>query len=344
MADDECAICMCEKATIALPCHHHACKDCATAAFKEDIEKGKVPVECFECKEEVPLDTILDVLKDHPTLVDKIHRFGLSRALQRDPNVRFCPQANCNYAVILSRAVGKKRLVKCDCCHESFCIKCREPAHQGTCSFHDEENTKPCPKCNSPIYKEDDASCNAVYCTICQTEFCWLCGAVLGLHGMNHFFGLQGCTMYGKQRWSMDRVRRHRRWSPVAYPAAVAAAAVATPLLYLGLPVAMGMEENRNCKTSGIKRGKRIARVAGISTATAVFMAPAMAIGLAALVVRGAVFSYVQVPAEEAAGLVKRSARRRRARRNAVQALNETDPEPVDANVAVAEITAESTA
>ena len=100
----------------------------------------------FECKEEVPLDILLDVLKDRPDLVDKIHRFGLSRALQRDPNARFCPQANCSYAVILSRKVGKKKLIKCDCCHESFCVKCREPAHEGTCSFHDDDTVKPCPQ------------------------------------------------------------------------------------------------------------------------------------------------------------------------------------------------------
>jgi hypothetical protein len=90
-----------------------------------------------------------------------------------------------------------------------------------------------------------------------RTEFCWLCGAVLGLHGMSHFFGLKGCTMYGKKRWSLDRIRRHRRWSPVAYPAAVVAAAVVTPLAYLALPVALGMEESRACKTSGVSRGKR---------------------------------------------------------------------------------------
>ena len=91
----------------------------------------------------------------------------------------------------------------------------------------------------------------------CRTEFCWLCGAVLGLHGMNHFFGLKGCTMYGSKRWSLDRVRRHRRWSPVAYPAVMVAAAVVTPIIYLGLPIAMAVEENRACKTSGMSRGKR---------------------------------------------------------------------------------------
>ena len=72
----------------------------------------------------------------------------------------------------------------------------------------------------------------------------------------------------------------------------------------------------------------RIARVAGLSTATAVFMAPAMAIGLTALVVRGAIFSYVQVPTEEAVGVVKRSAKRRRARRNAARLGSATEPEP----------------
>jgi hypothetical protein len=70
--------------------------------------------------------------------------------------------------------------------------------------------------------------------------------------------------------------------------------------------------------------------VAGISTATAVFMAPAMAVGLVAFVVRGALFSYVQVPVEEAAGVVKRSAKRRRDRRRAARepVVDASDLEP----------------
>eukprot|EP00730_Choanoeca_flexa_P016188 TRINITY_DN7598_c0_g1_i2.p1 TRINITY_DN7598_c0_g1~~TRINITY_DN7598_c0_g1_i2.p1 ORF type:complete len:403 (+),score=62.63 TRINITY_DN7598_c0_g1_i2:49-1257(+) len=339
MPAEECGICMCEDSTIHLPCGHSACQDCAVVAFRQDIVKGKVPVQCFGCKEEVPLEVLLTVLATYPDLVEKVHRYGLQRALQRDPNVRLCPHPNCPYAVILSRAVSKKREVKCECCHEGFCIKCRQPAHEGPCSFYDEDDVKPCPECNTHIYKEQDASCNAMYCTVCHTEFCWLCGAKLGVHGMSHFFGLRGCTMYGKERWSLDRIRRKRRWSPVVYPLGMAGAAVAAPLMIVALPVVMAAEDHRLTKTMDMTRKKRVARALGLGFGSAVILTPTIVVGLAGLAVRGAVFSYLQVPAEEGLGLAKRWTRRRRQRRAARrQALSNDLLVPAGPEVAVADL------
>jgi hypothetical protein len=115
-----------------------------------------------------------------------------------------------------------------------------------------------------------------------SVEFCWLCGQILGFHGMNHFFSLNGCTMYGTRRWDMARIkrfvgalgspgrclsiapnaglaRRYRRWSPLALPLVLGGAAVAMPFVILALPPAVASEEFRTARDQNVGRGARCA-------------------------------------------------------------------------------------
>ncbi|KAJ1662127.1 hypothetical protein IW140_004991 [Coemansia sp. RSA 1813] len=52
------------------------------------------------------------------------------------------------------------------------------------------DTSKPCPECKRPIYKTD--GCNHMKCSMCGTDFCYLCGAELEVERMYEHFNLNG--------------------------------------------------------------------------------------------------------------------------------------------------------
>ena len=73
---------------------------------------------------------------------------------------------------------------KCGLCSSSTCKDCHLEKKEGhicnkelvaTISFL-EEDTKPCPKCSTPIHKID--GCDQMWCTICHTAFSWRRGTI----------------------------------------------------------------------------------------------------------------------------------------------------------------------
>ena len=73
---------------------------------------------------------------------------------------------------------------KCGLCSTSFCKDCHLEKKEGhvcnkdlvaTISFL-EEDTKPCPKCSTPIHKID--GCDQMWCTMCHTAFSWRRGTI----------------------------------------------------------------------------------------------------------------------------------------------------------------------
>jgi len=65
----------------------------------------------------------------------------------------------------------------CGICKKEFCEKCHEEKHEGhVCDPNTvksikllKKDTKPCPKCNTMIYKID--GCSQMWCTMCHTTF-----------------------------------------------------------------------------------------------------------------------------------------------------------------------------
>jgi len=80
---------------------------------------------------------------------------------------------------------------QCGLCHCKVCSKCHvlKTSAVHTCNPDDLAtaeflmlDTKPCPKCATPIHKID--GCNQMWCTLCQTAFNWLSGKLV--HGSVH--------------------------------------------------------------------------------------------------------------------------------------------------------------
>lgn len=95
---------------------------------------------------------------------------------ERKEFIRHCPKNNCKGFLSSS--------LKCSICLNWACSKCREVIgskkdSEHTCNPEILENidclkkdTKPCPKCSSPIFKVN--GCNQIYCIECNTAFDWI--------------------------------------------------------------------------------------------------------------------------------------------------------------------------
>lgn len=91
-----------------------------------------------------------------------------------------CPYPDC-------RGLIEIITFQCGVCNGKICQRCRNPVRLGNphqCDDKDVEtlkllssDTKPCPKCLSPIYKID--GCDQMWCTKCQTPFNWGTGEIV---------------------------------------------------------------------------------------------------------------------------------------------------------------------
>ena len=91
-----------------------------------------------------------------------------------------CPQGDC-------RGFIEDKTFKCGICNTHVCDKCHviaPPPHAPhKCKKEDilsaqaiRSETKPCPKCMSPIWKV--SGCDQMFCTQCHTSFSWLTGKI----------------------------------------------------------------------------------------------------------------------------------------------------------------------
>lgn len=71
-----------------------------------------------------------------------------------------------------------------------------------TSEFLNRFNMKRCPSCRILIIKIEDGSCNHMTCSVCGTQFCWLC---IKKTSELHYLSPTGCTFFGKRQWSKKK-------------------------------------------------------------------------------------------------------------------------------------------
>lgn len=97
------------------------------------------------------------------------------------------------------------------------------------------EDIKECPVCSSRIIKMNDGSCNHMTCSICETNFCWLCMKEIS---DLHYFSPSGCTFWGKKPWSRKKKLLWRLGMLVGAPICIVfIAGIAVPAIVIGIPV-----------------------------------------------------------------------------------------------------------
>ena len=169
------------------------------------ISESRTNITCPECSEYFYPNEIKSILDDND-IWSKYEEFSLRRILVSDPDCRWCPAPDCGFAVIAAGCASCPR-IHCERpgCNTDFCYHCKQVWHPNqTCDaarisrsiaisnntstnesstsqavqlFQDlgSEQIKMCPRCAALIIKVDDGSCNHMVCSVCSTEFCWLC-------------------------------------------------------------------------------------------------------------------------------------------------------------------------
>ncbi|PRQ27176.1 putative transcription factor interactor and regulator CCHC(Zn) family [Rosa chinensis] len=185
-------------------CGHPFCKDCWTGYISTSINDGPgcLMLRCPEpsCTAAVDLDLIRNVLKNqHDHEIERYKRYLLRSYVEKHKQMKWCPAPDCEYAVKVfdEDLTGNGSCYDVSCsCSNSFCWNCVEEVHSpvqcdtvGKWILKNKDdsqnaqwivvNTKPCPKCKTPIEKNN--GCNHMRCSPpCGHHFCWLCLGPLG--------------------------------------------------------------------------------------------------------------------------------------------------------------------
>jgi len=229
----ECPVCYdelpAEDFVAHLDCGHGFCQDCwedQVTAYTED-GLAALNMSCLQngCNLAVTATDVKKILlngqdeipEDTQWVWKRYHRLQLKNFVDKCPNMGYCPKPGCE--IVHSYVKGMRRDLSCSCGHQ-FCWRCNNIAHN-PCScdeisnwerkYNDEAedvkwikaHTKPCPKCKTPIEKND--GCMHMTCGSalgCGYEFCWLCMADWKkVHNRGAQGGYYRCTIYeeGKQ-------------------------------------------------------------------------------------------------------------------------------------------------
>ena len=217
-------------------------------------------ITCPECTELVHPNDIRMILNDESYTL-KYEKFMLRRVLVAEPDARWCPAPDCGFVIIASGCAGCPKL-QCHRpgCDTDFCYHCKQQWHPNqTCDAaraqrsmgrrgsadeldggHHPKDTdiKPCPTCKVLIIKMDDGSCNHMTCSVCGTEFCWLCMKQIS---DLHYLSPSGCTFWGKKPWSRKKKILWQLGMLVGAPVGIALiAGIAVPAIVIGIPVWVG--------------------------------------------------------------------------------------------------------
>ncbi|XP_062005704.1 probable E3 ubiquitin-protein ligase ARI8 [Rosa rugosa] len=204
---------------LSTSCGHPYCRDCWEGYISTSIcDSGPacLMLRCPEpsCKAAVGPELIENVLvvTGKKAEYDKYKHYLLRSYVEHNrKKIRWCPAPDCKYAIKFDAPDRMSSYdVSCLCSH-SYCWNCEEENHRPVfCetvkkwilkNADDSQNgqwimvnTKPCPKCNRSI--EKNQGCNHMTCTApCRFQFCWYC---LGPYGTCH------CNAFNRRATDMS--------------------------------------------------------------------------------------------------------------------------------------------
>jgi len=125
----ECQICLLPlpKNSKQLECGHSSCDNCLIKYLKTEISESRVSITCPECPTLLHPNRIQELLSDDPQCLAKYEEFIVRKVLVTDPDTRYCPSPDCNYAVIATNC-SKCPVLKCgrEKCGTYFCYNCQK--------------------------------------------------------------------------------------------------------------------------------------------------------------------------------------------------------------------------
>ncbi|XP_055375853.1 E3 ubiquitin-protein ligase RNF19B-like [Condylostylus longicornis] len=282
-------------------CKHTACRNCLERYLKNEINESRTDIACPQCSEAMHPSDIETLLKNYSDVITKYEDFMVRRFLLTDPDSRWCPAPDCSFAIIATGCASCPR-IRCQRpgCGLHFCYHCKAEWHPDqTCDaarasrqspsaqlptgkiispdiqHRNGDDIKPCPRCQVLIVKMDDGTCNHMVCSICGSEFCWLCMKEIS---DLHYLSPSGCTFWGKKPWSRKKKLMWQLGTLVGAPLGIAlVAGIAVPAMIIGIPVWVGKKIFTRYKSS-TKHRRNCAVVGGVLAS--IFVSPILA-GLA---------------------------------------------------------------
>lgn len=124
----------------------------------------------------------------------KMLRFGKRITLPSKPII--LQKSNYTFPCPVTDCRGFVTYGKCGTCNINVCMTCHEKSdHDHKCDdnivqniIEISNNTKPCPKCTTPINKT--FGCNHMFCTNCRTHFDWETGTIMNNSSNHHYINL----------------------------------------------------------------------------------------------------------------------------------------------------------
>ncbi|KAJ8904985.1 hypothetical protein NDN08_001497 [Rhodosorus marinus] len=285
-------------------CSHKLCQECAEQYFDAAIKNRDLPLRCVipDCGCTYERQQVEHVLgKDD---LSKYEAILLLNYLESDPNVRFCPVADCPFAVI---GTPDDPVIECGVCGGSFCFTCRNSWAEGhkCVLFEGVDSVKACPNCNIPIQKLQDNSCNKMVCPQCKCAFCWLCRKEV--NEIDHFWTPSGCTYYGKSTQGKRRRCVYTVIYLVGSPVFIGFVAVMlVPVVVIQIPYSAVQRAH--------EKGKSRLHLIGNGVAGAMISPFAAAAAVAVFVPYALGVVYIYVPASFFSRHILRRFRRRKGR------------------------------
>lgn len=162
-------------------------------------------------------------------------------------------------------------------------------------SFPPRDDIKPCPCCKVLIIKMNDGSCNHMTCSVCGTEFCWLCMQKIS---DLHYLSPSGCTFWGKKPWSRKKKIMWQLGMLVGAPVGIALiAGIAVPAIIIGIPVWVGRKLYSRFERNHMSRHKSNFLVT-TGVLTSIFVSPilaAVAVGVGVPILLAYVYGVVPI-------------------------------------------------
>jgi len=189
-----CPICFSNEKEIyvTLPCNCSACATCLTQWLILKIPEHQYSIEnqvtCIlsECKQPCSLQAIYQRMP--LPYQQKLDKTLLQVYLTKEPDIRKCPNQNCNYAGIITTTQSCASPLECGLCGTTWRDKQHYTRYENflewwrTKPTKTEEDSsqqwirnksKKCPSCRVNI--EKNGGCDHMTCIKCQFEFCWVC-------------------------------------------------------------------------------------------------------------------------------------------------------------------------
>lgn len=183
----ECGICMERQQGhqfVRLHCNHaQHCRTCLQQLINNAIREQNTEQLCCPeptCREPFTQRDLTNITNNNQAQLTRLQEIRRQEILNRDPNFRNCPTANCKHTYLFAAPTQQ---MECPQCHAHYCADCllnhdasttcAQAKEAATEDWQRTHNVKQCPNCRFGV--EKDGGCNHMTCRKCKYEFCWLC-------------------------------------------------------------------------------------------------------------------------------------------------------------------------